>query len=105
VTRVTLRSAPRTVHLARTALSGDGTVITWCGRRGTGYQPTASAWRQCQLCLRAERDAAVTPEGGLDGPYCGSSVAYAPWRTPETCCDHAPDDDDDDEQRRCGHDA
>jgi hypothetical protein len=51
----------------------------------------------------------VTPEGGLDGPYCGSAVAYAPWRTPETCCDHAHDDDDDDgdenDQRRCGHDA
>lgn len=56
--RATLSATPKTVHLVRgPMLSVEGGVVTWCGRRGFGQEPTVWSWRTCQKCVRGMREA------------------------------------------------
>lgn len=58
--RVTFRTSPHTTHIVRRQVNlVDGAVEAWCGRKGIGYQPGPSAWRNCAAC----RDATSSSEG------------------------------------------
>ena len=54
--QVTLRSAPRTVHVVAAPTHIEGAVRTFCGRYGLPYPPTISAWRHCTKCRQAMRE-------------------------------------------------